>query len=72
MKISKRFKAIEELLEKGLSIDDYDADYDETLLMYAARTGNLILLKFILSKNASLFLKNSSGETAFLVAARND
>ena len=72
MKASKKFKKIEDLLEKGLDIDAIDYDFDESLLMYASRTGNLILLKFILGKNASLHLKNSAGETAFLIAAKND
>ena len=58
MKISKRFKHIEELLEKGMDIDAFDLNFDESMLMYAARTGNLILLKFILGKNASIHLKN--------------
>ena len=49
---------VEKLLKNGLKIDTFDKNNDETLLMYAARTGNLSLTKFIQRKKASIDLLN--------------
>lgn len=68
---SSLIKYIEKMIAKGFDIEKFDKERDETLLMYAARTGNFSLVKFVLRKKASIDTKNSKGENAFLIAAKN-
>ena len=49
---------IENFLNNGLDVNSIDASTDETLLILASRLGNLRLVKFLISKNASLHVKN--------------
>ena len=68
---------IKKRLKTDLKIDAIDKKLDETLLMYASRTNNLNLCKLLISKNASLDIKNvrikqSEGKNAFLIACNSD
>ncbi|OMJ95511.1 hypothetical protein SteCoe_1109 [Stentor coeruleus] len=63
---------IKKAIKAGLKIDTIDKKIDETLLMYAARTGNLNLCKLLVSKLANIHVKNSTGNNAFLIACNHD
>lgn len=49
---------IKKAIKAGLKIDTIDKKLDETLLMYAARTGNINLCKLLVSKLANIHVRN--------------
>lgn len=56
-----------ELLRRGLDVNTTDPQ-GNTLLMIAARTGNLDLLDFLLRNRANRLRKNKYGDTALMLA----
>ena len=56
------------LLQRGLDVNTADRD-GSTLLLIAARTGNLELTSFLLANRASLHRANRFGDTPVLAAA---
>ena len=67
---------IEKTISAGLEVNAMDKNLDETLLMYAARTGNLKLAQLMVEKRAILDLANvrnrqSHGENAFIIACKH-
>jgi len=62
---------VENFINKGLDVNAVNADTDETLLMFSARTGNLKLCKLLHRKHADVERKNSLGENAFIVACKH-
>jgi hypothetical protein len=68
---------IKKLIKEGLKINAVDSKLDESLLMFAARTGNLNLTRLLVSKNPGIDVRNvrikqSKGLNAFLVACNYD
>lgn len=62
--------AVVDLLKRGMDVNTADRA-GTTLLMFAARHGNLDLLQTLLSNRASLNRRNQFGDTALLLAALN-
>ena len=60
--------AVISLLQRGMDINTTDRD-GNTLLMIAARTGNLDLMTFLITSRASVNQRNRFGDTALLLAA---
>lgn len=60
--------AVVSLLQRGMDINTTDRD-GNTLLMIAARTGNLELIGFLVSNRAAINQRNRFGDTAILLAA---
>jgi ankyrin repeat protein len=56
------------LLQRGMDVNTVDPQ-GTSLLMYAARFGNVELLEFLLKNRASVLKKNRYGDTALLLAA---
>jgi ferritin-like metal-binding protein YciE len=66
-------KILEKLIETGYDLNSFDIKLQETLLMFASRTGNLQLLQYLLRKAVQLDKRNvittqTKGENAFLIA----
>lgn len=61
-------QAVVSLLQRGMDINTTDRD-GNTLLMIAARTGNLELMGFLVSNRAAINPRNRFGDTAILLAA---
>ena len=49
-----------------------DQSTEETLLMHAARVGNLALAKLLIRKGASEAILNPKGENAYMIAIKNE
>ena len=62
---------LEKLISQGMDINAVDEGLDENLLQYAARTGNLSLVKFLKHKGANIDDRNKRGENAYIIACRN-
>ena len=60
--------AVVSLLQRGMDINTTDRD-GNTLLMIAARTGNIELIGFLVSNRAAINQRNRFGDTAILLAA---
>jgi hypothetical protein len=58
---------IDHLLNKGLHIDSQDEE-GNTLLHHAVKNGHETLISYLLSRRASVFIKNKKGYTALLEA----
>lgn len=63
-----RTEAVLELLQLGLDVNTATPD-GTTLLMTAARNGNLDLVDALLKKRANHMVRNSFGDTALMLAA---
>lgn len=62
--------AVIDLLKRGMDVNTADRA-GTTLLMIAARNGNLDLLRTLLSNRASISRRNQFGDSALLLAALN-
>lgn len=60
--------AVISLLQRGMDVNTTDHD-GNTLLMIAARTGNLELMAFLIANRATINQRNRFGDTAVLLAA---
>ncbi|MDQ8040202.1 MAG: ankyrin repeat domain-containing protein [Rickettsiella sp.] len=56
------------LMEYGAEVNTQDK-FDNTPLHEAAKNGNVILVKHLLSKNANILIKNFEGKTPGFIAA---
>jgi len=61
---------VEKQIEKGLSLILVDQSTDETMLMFAARVGNMALAKMIVRKGGAEDQRNSKGENAYMIAIK--
>jgi ankyrin repeat protein len=63
---------VESEIRRGLPVNSLDPTLDETLLMYAARTGNLNMVKLLHKNLANLEFTNKKGENAYMVACKHE
>lgn len=61
---------VEELLNKGMSIDCKRSN-DDTAITIAIKKGNAELLRTLIKKGANMEMKNSKGETPLIFALKN-
>jgi ankyrin repeat protein len=59
---------VERFIERGMDVNTADNN-GTTLLMYAARNGNVELLEYLLKIKPNLLIKNRYGETSIMLAA---
>jgi ankyrin repeat protein len=67
---------VEKTIAAGLDVNAVDRKLDETLLMYAARTGNLKLAQLVVEKGAvvdqtNVISRQQQGENAFILACKH-
>ena len=58
---------VERFVERGMDVNTADSN-GTTLLMYAARNGNVELLEYLLKTRPNLLIKNRFDETAIMLA----
>jgi len=59
---------VERFIERGMDVNTADSN-GTTLLMYAARNGNVELLEYLLRTRPNILIKNRYGETSIMLAA---